>query len=113
MTLGQLDLARPALLSLPDEGYPQMVIIQSVGMEHADGSIGLTLCAHGYKGKTIGLTAFAVLDDIDGCNISGLREQAIQVFLRRRFGQIPYIDLDFHQGTAFSGCTGKERAASP
>lgn len=103
-----LDPAKPALHPSPDEGYPQIVIIQRIGIEHADGFIGFTLCAHGYIGKPIRRTALAILGHVDRRHIPGLREQGIQIFLRCGFGQIPYVDRDFHDRIAFSGSTGKE-----
>lgn len=69
-----LPLAKATLLSSLDEDYPQIVMIQRVGIEHADGFIGFTLCAHGYKGKAIGLPTFTILANIDREDISGPRE---------------------------------------
>jgi hypothetical protein len=72
MTTVSLSLPQSALRSWSEEDDPQIVIIQRVGVEHTDGSIRFTLCAHGDKGKAIGLTALTVPGNIDGCDISGL-----------------------------------------
>ena len=112
VTFSQLQPANPAFLSRRHVGYSQIVIIQRIGIEHADGFIRLTLRTHDDKGKAIGRPAVPVFDDIDGCDIPGSREQDIQIFPRRGPGQIPYIDLGFHDRTAFSGGSVK-RAASP
>lgn len=80
MTLDQFDLAKSALLSVSEEQYPPKVIIQRVGIEHTDGFIRFTLPAHGYRGKSLGLATLAVLDHIDGCDISGSRTKRTVVF---------------------------------
>ena len=70
MAPGWSDRVKSALLSWSEEDYLQIVIVQRVAVEHADGFIRFALCAHGYEGKAIGLPAFAILDNIDGCNVS-------------------------------------------
>jgi len=67
--LGPAVRALGALLSRSDEDDPQIVIVQSIGIEHTDGFIRFTLCTHRHKGEASRLIGLAVLDDIDGCDL--------------------------------------------
>ena len=74
-------LANPALLSWFGKIHFQLVIIQGIGIEHADCLVGFALRAHGYEGKTLGLAYFAVHDDIDRSDIPRLCKERVQFLL--------------------------------
>src|SRR6266498_982735 len=75
------DHAKSALYSWSGKLYLQFVIIQGIGVEHADRFIGFALRAHCYKCKALAFTVFAVLNEMDGYDFSGLCEQGIQFLL--------------------------------
>ena len=69
-----VDCAQAALFSGSGKIDPQLVIIQGIGIEHADSLVGFALGAHCDKGKPLGFTSFEIHDDIHRCDISGLSE---------------------------------------
>jgi hypothetical protein len=73
--------AQSALFSGPGKVYPQLVIIQGVGVEHADGPVGFALGAHHDKGKPSGFASFEIHDDIHRSDIPGLCKQSVQFLL--------------------------------
>src|SRR5215211_3581607 len=73
--------AQSALFSGPGKVYPQLVIIQRVGVEHADGPVGFALVAHHDKGKPSRFASFEIHDDIHRGDIPGLCKQSVQFLL--------------------------------
>ena len=73
--------ADPALLPWLCKIHFQLMIIQGIGIEHADCLVGFALRAHGYEGKTLGLASFAVHDDINRSDFPRLCKERVQFLL--------------------------------
>jgi len=84
------------LLSWSGKVYLELMIVQGIGIEHANSLVGFALGTHRDEAKSLGFASSAIHDNIHRSDISGLCEQSIQLLLSCILGQIPYIDLDFH-----------------
>jgi len=74
----------------------QLVVGHGIGIEHADGLVGIGLRAHRDERKALGLTVIAVLDDFGGRDVPGLCEQGAKFILGGRFCKISYVQSYFH-----------------
>ncbi len=79
------------------KSYLYVVIIQRIGVEHTDRLVGFALRAHGYIGIPLASARSAIGDDTNCCDISSRREEDIELLSCHGPGQIPYIQLDFHE----------------
>ncbi len=66
------------------------------GVEAADGLIRLALGTHGQEPIALGFTAGSVFHDLQGGDISNLREQVQQLLLGGGLGKIAHIQHDIH-----------------
>jgi hypothetical protein len=107
------DPGNSALLPVPHKIHLQPVLIQCIGVEHADGFVSFVLCTHCDKGKPSGFISVLIHDERNGSDFPRLRKQSVQVFVRGQPGKISHRYLNFHNNYFLRVDLVNEKAARP
>ena len=102
-----------ALLPVRDKVHLQPVLIQCIGVEHADGFVSFALSTHCDKGKPSGFVSLLIHDERNGSDFPRLRKQSVQFFVRGQPGKISHRYLDFHNDYFLRADLFNEKAARP